>query len=178
MNSPRQIEIPHGDEVTTAPQRQALETMSQNLVEKLNAMVAEQEQRARDFAAHQHSLSSLPSYTLPEIAQENPPQVPVPRPPKPAIATSAPPADAYGKQEASIAGPTITNGPRLPKVPPVVRESRPNKNTVNSPVPHREYKMPTIIRDPESEEQKGTIGAGTISVIIFIIFVLLMHGCE
>ena len=176
MNSPRQIEIPHGDEVTTAPQRQALETMSQNLIEKLNAMVAEQEQRARDFAAHQHSLSSLPSYTLPEITQA--PLTSVPRPPEPTESTLLPYATTTGNQSATTPGPTITNGPRLPKVPSAPRESRPHKNTSKSPSPSGEYKMPTIIRDSESDEQKGSIGAGTISVIIFIIIVLLMHGCE
>lgn len=51
--------------VTTEPQRQALDAMSQELVNKLNVMVAEQEQRAREFAARQHSLSSLPQQTLP-----------------------------------------------------------------------------------------------------------------
>lgn len=49
------------DFVTTEPQRKALEAMSRDLVDKLNIMVAEQEARAREFAAHQHSLSALPT---------------------------------------------------------------------------------------------------------------------
>ena len=41
MNQPGHIDIPHGNEVTTEPQRLALEAMSRDLVHKLNAMVAE-----------------------------------------------------------------------------------------------------------------------------------------
>lgn len=58
-------EAPPTEHVTTEPQRLALEAMSQDLVKKLNCMVAEQEARAREFAAHQHSLSSLPVQTPP-----------------------------------------------------------------------------------------------------------------
>ena len=59
MNQPGHIDIPHGNEVTTEPQRLALEAMSRDLVHKLNAMVAEQEQRAINerlayIAAHIH----------------------------------------------------------------------------------------------------------------------------
>ena len=61
------------EQVTTEPQRLALEAMSNELVEKLHAMVEEQQQRAREFAAHQHSLSSLPSTHTPAVAPPPPP---------------------------------------------------------------------------------------------------------
>ena len=49
------------EKVSTEPQRLALEEMSRDLVDKLNKMVAEQEERAAQFAAQQHSLSAKPS---------------------------------------------------------------------------------------------------------------------
>lgn len=55
MNTEQEDELDGMDQ-----QRRALEEMSQNLLDKLNAMVKEQEQRAREFAERTHSLSSLP----------------------------------------------------------------------------------------------------------------------
>ncbi len=52
-------------DVSTEPQRQALDEMSRQLVEKLNDMVREQHERARRFAATQHSLSPLPGVQAP-----------------------------------------------------------------------------------------------------------------
>lgn len=63
---PEQNENP---QVTTEPQRQALDEMSHDLLRKLNAMVEEQNERARQFANTEHSLSSTPmefNITLPE----------------------------------------------------------------------------------------------------------------
>lgn len=72
MPPPRQSSIPSappqdisdaGDTaqiVSTDMQRRALEEMSQHLLNELNAMVEQQERRAREFAARTHSLSSLP----------------------------------------------------------------------------------------------------------------------
>lgn len=42
-----------------ASQRQALEKMSQDLLAKMEVMVAEQEERVRDFAQRVHTVSSL-----------------------------------------------------------------------------------------------------------------------
>ena len=172
------IDIPHGDEVTTEPQRQALEAMSHNLVVKLNAMVAEQERRAQEFAAQQHSLSSLPSYTLPEIAPPDQPQHHTPLPVSPAVAAET---AVYGRK-ARLGTPqaSITNGPRLPQVPQSdpQRQSRTAWDTPELPRRQKEYKMPTIIRESSAEKKENGIGAGTISIIIFILFVLAMHGCD
>lgn len=66
MSTPEQDERPP---VTTEPQRQALDEMSRELLRKLNAMVEEQNERARQFANTEHSLSSTPmefNLTLPE----------------------------------------------------------------------------------------------------------------
>ena len=171
------IDVPHGDEVTTEPQRQALEAMSHDLVIKLNAMVAEQERRAQEFAAQQHSLSALPSFTLPEITPPTIQQQAIPYPDTQPVTQET----AVRGQKARLGTPqSITNGPRLPQVPQSAPQ-RQNRTAWNEPAPaprQKEYKMPTIIREASEEKKEGSIGAGTISIIIFIIFVLAMHGCE
>lgn len=163
------INVPHGDDVTTEPQRLALEAMSRELVEKLNAMVAEQERRAHEFAAQQHSLSSLPAFTLPEVQQgatQSVPEQPLPQP--------------HGIK-AHLPQQPPTKAPALPDVPAPRQLKKstgwddPWKGTTDS---DSEYKMPTIIRDTSEDKKSGSIGAGTISIIIFIIFVLIMRGCE
>ena len=121
------IDVPHGDEVSTEPQRQALEAMSRDLVNKLNAMVAEQEQRAQEFARQQHSLSSLPTQTLPEISI---PTLPNPEPTPVALHTQPQEQGVYGRLSIPEAPayhtptPTITNGPTLPQVPRAVQHPR------------------------------------------------------
>ncbi len=186
MNPPGHIDIPHGDEVTTEPQRLALEAMSHDLVVKLNMMVAEQEQRAHDFAAHQHSLSSLPAQMTPELTQVEMPKMPS----LPEVQSEAPTTTRGVK--ARMASPQTPpqpqsqqaspSAPQLPPMPtPQVHKKQaewqpygPQSQAERNSSP---YRMPTIIREPK-EKKEGTIGAGTISVIIFIILILLMHGCE
>lgn len=50
--------------VTTEPQRQALNAMSRDLTDKLNAMIAEQEARVLQFTSIQHSASIVPAAPL------------------------------------------------------------------------------------------------------------------
>ena len=171
------IDIPHGDEVTTEPQRRALEAMSHDLVVKLNAMVAEQERRAQEFAAQQHSLSALPSFNLPEIA---PPALPQQHTVPPAPAIVAEETAVYGRKARLGTPQAITNGPRLPQVPQSApqRQSRTAWDTPEPSPRQKEYKMPTIIRETSAEKKENGIGAGTICIIIFILFVLVMHGCD
>lgn len=51
---------PNEQHVSTEAQRLALEAMSAQLVHKLNAMIREQEERARAFAEQHHSTLSIP----------------------------------------------------------------------------------------------------------------------
>ena len=180
MNTLPPIDVPHGDEVTTEPQRLALEAMSQDLVLKLNAMVAEQERRAQEFAAQQHSLSSLPSFSVPEI---KPPTLP-----QPTVTATAPlPKATHGvkarmQQQAPAPQPTYQPEAELPPVPqPRTRQQtrtawdapgKPNQDA------GKQYKMPTIIRDTPAEKQESSVGAGTIATIIFVLFILIMRSCE
>lgn len=64
--------------VSTEAQRLALETMSAQLVHKLNAMIAEQEARTRDFAEQHHTHIALPQTEEPITIAP-----PAPRPPSP-----------------------------------------------------------------------------------------------
>lgn len=91
------------NQVSTESQRLALEAMSAQLVHKLNAMIQEQEQRARKFAeqhhsplaTQQHHFSYIPeTQATPPPRQETPasrmPQVPpppLPTAPKPQVDT-------------------------------------------------------------------------------------------
>ena len=55
--------------VTTEPQRQALDRMSAELTDKLNMMIAEQEQRVSEFAAlHPHALPEEPERPEPILS--------------------------------------------------------------------------------------------------------------
>lgn len=142
----------HDERVSTEPQRRVLDAMSEDLVRKLHAMVAEQEARAREFAAHQHSLSSLPNlqqtFPLPESPAISPMPEQLPRPG------------------------TITNGPRIPK------RLHPRKETqqAHSPTPDWDaaFNPPSA---PSKQNKESGIGAGTIITCI-IIFLIIMRSCS
>ncbi|MBQ4593356.1 MAG: hypothetical protein IJA81_01850 [Akkermansia sp.] len=156
-------QAPPTEQVTTEPQRLALEAMSQDLVKKLNCMVAEQEARAREFAAHQHSLSSLPVQTPPVAPTTTyhkpkqkhyhkhtaPPQPPTYTPPT-YTQTIQTPASSY----------TDTYLPPVPSASPAPRK-----------------KTPTVIGGRKKKEEEG-VGVGTIITIIFIVFILMSRGCS
>lgn len=65
--------------VSTESQRLALEAMSANLAHKLNLMIQEQEERAREFAAsHRGAPVPLPQTQQPVPKQKAPPTPPAP----------------------------------------------------------------------------------------------------
>lgn len=183
MFNPPHIEIPHGDEVTTEPQRQALEAMSQDLINKLSAMVAEQERRAHEFAQQQHSLSSLPIQMLPEISAPEFPEVRVPEieAAMPQLPPSPPEEPAQQVQQLPPKrGMKARMGQGCPMepphvLPPLPQSAKPKKYSWDT---GDFNKMPTVIRDPKTVKNEGSIGAGTISFIIFIIFAIVLHGCD
>lgn len=151
------------EHVTTEPQRLALEAMSQDLVKKLNCMVAEQEARAREFAAHQHSLSSLPVQTPPVTTNStyNKPkqkQYHKPSPPTPPPAYTPPSyTKTYQTHEPSY---TDSYLPPVPSTPPASRK-----------------KTPTIIGGRKKKEEEG-FGVGTVITILVIVFILMSKGCS
>ncbi len=74
---------PDEQHVSTEAQRLALEAMSAQLVHKLNAMIREQEERARAFAEQHHSTLSIP--------QQQPDPATEPKKPAPTPAVPPPP---------------------------------------------------------------------------------------
>ena len=144
--------------VSTEPQRRALEAMSADLVRKLNLMVAEQEARARDFAAHQHSLSSLPIQTQPQVQRfEQPKQNKrkyAQHTPPPPVA----PSPAYTQQP--LHTPDYSD-----YLPPVPKSTSP------------QYKQPTIIKGKKKKEDEG-ISATSIIVILLIVFFIMSKSCS
>ena len=130
------------DQVTTEPQRQALEAMSEELVRKLNIMVAEQEARAREFAKHQHSLSSLPAQQQPQIHAHTP---------KP-----------YQKTQPEYTRHFTTQHAESPK------EQQFATSQHIEPRPLRQ-KQPTVIRQKEKQQEEG-VSATAIIVILLILF--------
>ncbi len=146
-------------EVTTEPQRLALEAMSHELVEKLNIMVAEQEKRAREFTNLKHSLSALPSAPeLPQTSQTpEPPRNTAPKHKLPPVPRPLPEQPVYTPKEESP----------LPPIPPY--HSAPSEERS-----HR--RKPTVIKGTESQKEEG-IGIGTIITVLIIVFMLVAKGC-
>ncbi len=150
--------IPH---VSTEPQRQALDEMSRQLVEKLNAMVHEQHERARRFAATQHSLSPLPG-TAPLPPQPKKPnfhflsEKPEPLPPLP----NAPVAEAK-----KVHMPFSAHVNAQPKKP---QEFKPLGD------------LPRQVRSATPKtEQKSESGCGTVPTVIFIIIlIIILRSCS
>lgn len=151
----------HDERVSTEPQRRALDAMSDDLVRKLHAMVAEQEQRAREFAAHQHSLSSLPN-----LQQQFPHQQ----------SFQQPPAPTTRKAQAKTPRPhsTITNGPRI-------SQQKPFKNEVGQqPVPaHTDWdtQFNTPSTAPIQPKKENGCGVGTI-IFCIILFLIIFRSCS
>ena len=152
------------EQVTTEPQRRALEAMSADLVRKLNLMVAEQEARARDFAAHQHSLSALPIQQQPQVQAYQP----KPKKQKYAQNIPTPPPLQHStpsyQQTSSYPSPSADSGyaSYLPPVP----KAEPTK-----------YKQPTIIKGKKKEQEDG-VSATTIVVILLIVLALMSKACQ
>lgn len=153
-----QSQIPSTPHVTTEPQRLALEQMSEQLITKLNKMVEEQEKRAREFAQHRHSLSSLPTAaTLPEKPQ-------LPTPPAPQV----PPIST-----ATYTQPELIAQPQTPLPPLPTSQQRPRYQQPTTKKQHPQTRKKSA---PQQQQESEGISAGTIIFVLAIIFVLL-KGC-
>ncbi len=152
-------------EVSTEPQRQALDEMSHQLVERLNDMVREQHERARRFAATQHSLSPLPGIPgaelTPEIqaSQHKTPQAPQPQTAKPRQAAPPPPK----KKQSPL--------PPLPFTRQEEAQEEQREPLWQHPrQEHNSASFPTPIEKKKGEEN----GCGTGTIITLIIIVLII----
>ena len=121
---PDASDIPDIPEVSTEAQRQALDAMSEELVQKLNRMIEEQDARVKEFAVQNPSLSSLPATPDPIVL----PQVPQ----KPVVA----------KPAARPAEPVPVERPI--QNPPVPAPSRPKPKRQRQVAPNQEEKSSNI----------------------------------
>lgn len=134
-------DIPDIPEVSTEAQRQALDAMSAELVQKLNRMIEEQDARVQAFAVQNPSLSSLPATPDPIVLpQRELPQVPQ----KPVVA----------KPAALPAEPVPVERP-IPN-PPVPAPSRPK--------PKRQRQVA-----PNQEEKSSNIGSWVFFIVVVLI---------
>lgn len=149
------------EQVTTEPQRRALEAMSQELVDKLHKMVEEQQLRAQEFAAHQHSLSSLPATPMmpnvPEVASSPAPQWKGPV--------------QYAPQHKL---PPLPNVP-LPRAPQYTYANREETLPEHRPQPRPKQTRNT---EEDTENTDATIGAGAIIFILAVVFIIMSRGCS
>lgn len=138
--------------VTTEPQRRALDIMSQELVNKLNVMVAEQEARAREFAARQHSLSALPQ--TPPFTTDD---APLPEPPPAAVRRQAP----------AMPPPLAARKPPFPQPAPAQRPAAPSRGDLPT------FPFP---RPKQESGKEANVGAFPIIVAI-IVGLIILRSC-
>ena len=133
--------------VSTEAQRQALEEMSNELVRRLNLMIQEQEQRAREFAATHHS--TLPTPAAPVL------NIPAPEP----VAKAPAPATVYAP---------------APPPPPVTRREqhpspkREQPTRCSAPSPGAKKTKP--------QEEEGNIGMGIV-IFSLVGIIMLIRSC-
>lgn len=133
--------------VSTEAQRQALEEMSNELVRKLNLMIQEQEQRAREFAATHHS--TLPTPAAPVL------NIPAPKP----VAKAPAPATVYA--------------PASPPPPVTRREQQPSPKREQ---PTR-YSAPSPgAKKTKPQEEEGNIGMGMV-IFSLVGIIMLIRSC-
>ena len=133
--------------VSTEAQRQALEEMSNELVRKLNLMIQEQEQRARDCAATHHS--TLPTPAAPVLNMPAPePQAKAPAP-APVYTPVTPPQPVTRKEPQ--ASPKREQPTRYSAPPPGAKKTKP-------------------------QEEEGNIGMGIV-IFSLIGIIMLIRSC-
>ncbi len=153
----------HNDEPNPlAEQNAALEAMSEQLTYKLGLMIKEQEARAAEFTARQHSLSALPDQNA--IIQELPsialyPATPIAE----SIISNKLPTQ---QRRASAATHSIPTPPK-----PQQQAARSNPTATPSPTP-----LPRKIK-PQPQPQESSIGSIPIIVGI-ILLILTMRACS
>ncbi|MDO4817226.1 MAG: hypothetical protein Q3986_02230 [Akkermansia sp.] len=149
-------DIPEIPEVSTEAQRQALDAMSEELVQKLNRMIEEQDARVKAFAVQNPSLSSLPVTPDPIVLPQVPPQPQKPSVPKPAALTTEQVLDEYDRQWAKE---KREQPLQTPPVPPL---SRPKPKRQRQVAPNQE------------EKQSSNIGSWVFFIVIVLI---ILRAC-
>lgn len=157
--------MPEAENADTESQRIALEEMSQQLLERLNAMVAEQEKRAAEFAARTHSLSALPEVVPP-------PQVPVVPELVAPPATALPPVPPLQAERRVAAPPSAARS--VPPPPAAKPKAEPAPQQQWTPAPKKS--LPGAPRGQQQGEQ-SSIGFGWVAFVMFVIY-FLIRACS
>lgn len=152
MHSSEERTEPHDERVSTEPQRRALDAMSADLVRKLHAMVAEQEARARDFAEHQHTLSSLPK--LQPFLPSNP---------------------APSLQEPAYQQPQPQHSITTPRHRPTIPRRKKDSSPSYAPLPNEHWEDEDLAPQETEQKKESSVGAGTVVFIIFAIIIILRN---
>lgn len=136
---------PNEQEVSTEAQRQALDAMSGELLDKLNRMIEEQNARVQDFATqYPQAAAPAPEPVTYHAPQPEPPTEQPAEQPRPTHSVTPPPAAK----------------PRAATPPPV----RPQQHTPTAKA------GPAA---PAKDKDENSIGCGKLVVIIAIIVILL-----
>lgn len=149
-------------QVSTEAQRLTLEAMSAQLVHKLHTMIAEQEARAREFAAQHHTTISIPRQDTPApqpwLSQQEPAHSPQPQ---------AETATSPSRQAPRVQHQRQVPVPPLPTSPSFAE--RPDQPT---PAPLR--MGPKKKTEPESE---SNIGLGMV-IFALVGIIMLLRSCS
>lgn len=141
---------PDEQHVSTESQRLALEAMSAQLVHKLNAMISEQEARARAFAEQHHSTLPIPQQTFTSIPQAPPQPQTTPQP----------------LPEAPVAR-TYVEPPPLPTA----------RKAPTEELRERLQPRPAVRRPKKTEEsEEGNIGMGMV-IFALVGIIMLFRSC-
>lgn len=163
----------HLSDVTTEPQHRVLNEMSRQLVQKLDAMIAEQDERVRAFTEKQHSLSALPhtQSPLPQPAHETT-HSPVPIPPdsRETPLTAADDAPHYREEAVEEADEPDFEIPRSEPV-----RQHPVRRSV-SDAPPLPFTRPAFTKK-QTEQKETNASALLIGLGVFILF-LLIRSCN
>ena len=157
-------EIPEVPEVSTEAQRQALDTMSEELVQKLNRMIEEQDARVKEFAVQNPSLSSLPATPEPialprQAAPKQPAHPQLPSVPKPSSAVTPTVEEKLDEYDRQWAREKREQTAQPPPVPAVTR-----------PKPKRQRQI-----SPNPEEKQGpNIGSWVFFIVVVLI---ILRAC-
>ncbi len=186
-------DTPHTPEVSTEAARQALDAMSEELLQKLNHMIEEQDARVQEFAVQNPSLSSLPVTPKPielptRALQESKPapatvRVPQPRTapqpksqPQPRTAPLPPTFPPKDEPQADISPQeAVEEFERRWKQIQNERKQQHDRNQEEPPVPPARFPKPSLPVKTAKPKKESSIGTWVFFIVVLII---LMRACS
>ena len=169
-------------EVSTEAARRALDAMSEQLVQKLNRMIEEQDARVREFAVQNPSLSSLPATPKPiqrPAAAQSPAPDPDPEhapapPEEPPVPKAAPLPPSFPPRDITPQEAVAEFERRWKQNQRAKKEKRAQEQPA-PPVPSADrggFRKPAL---PAKKEKKET-GCGTWAFFI-VVLIILIRAC-